>query len=136
LHRLQATHDDDEAHRLIAEALPDRVAGGVSETTLEAIRRRLVAITVPRTTLRASDYAAAALVCAIVVLATLPVAVPYLLIHDPRTATAVSRGLALVDLFACGSLLGHYSGGTAWKYGAVVTAIGVALVLVIKALGG
>jgi len=136
LHRLQATQDDDEAHRLIAEALPDRVAGGVSETTLEAIRRRLVAIPVPRTTLQASDYAAAALVCAIVVLATLPVAVPYLLIHDPRTATAVSRGLALVDLFACGSLLGHYSGGTAWKYGVFVSAIGVALVLVIKALGG
>jgi VIT1/CCC1 family predicted Fe2+/Mn2+ transporter len=134
--RLQGTRDDAEAHRLITEALPDRVAGGVSEATLEAIRQRLVAIPVPRTTLQASDYAAAAAVCAIVVLATLPVAVPYLLIHDPRTATAVSRALALVDLFACGSLLGHYSGGTAWKYGVFVSAIGVALVLVIKALGG
>ena len=136
LRRLQGTKDAGEAHRLIAEALPESVAGGVSETTLEAIRRQLVAVPIPRTVLQASDYGAAALVCAIVVLATLPVAVPYLLIHDPWTATAVSRGLALVDLFACGSLLGHYSGGTAWKYGVFVSAIGVALVLVIKALGG
>jgi len=134
--RLQRTHDAGEARRLVAEALPGRVAGGASDATLEAIRKRLVAIPVPRTVLRASDYTAAALVCAIVVLATLPVAIPFLLIGDPRTAMAVSRGLALLDLFACGSLLGHYSGGTAWKNGVFVTAIGVALVLVLRALGG
>jgi VIT1/CCC1 family predicted Fe2+/Mn2+ transporter len=134
--RLQGTQDAGEAHRLVAEALPERVAGGASEATLEAIRERLVAIPIPRTVLQASDYAAAALVCAIVVLATLPAAIPFLLIGDPRTATAVSRGLALLDLFVCGTLLGHYSGGTAWKYGVFVTAIGVALVLVIRALGG
>jgi VIT1/CCC1 family predicted Fe2+/Mn2+ transporter len=134
--RLQGTHDVGEAHRLIAQALPERVAGGVSGATLEAIRKRLVAIPVPRMVLKASDYAAAALVCAIVVLATLPVAIPFLFIGDSRTATAVSRGLALLDLFACGSLLGHYSGGTAWKNGVLVAAIGVALVLVINALGG
>jgi hypothetical protein len=134
--RLQATPDPGEAHRLVAAALPDRVAGGASEATLEAIRQRLVAIPVARTVLQASDYAAAALVCAIVVLATLPVAIPFLFIDDARTATGVSRALALLDLFLCGSLLGHYSGGTAWKYGLFVATVGVALVLVIRALGG
>jgi VIT1/CCC1 family predicted Fe2+/Mn2+ transporter len=134
--RLQGTHDASEAHRLIAKALPERLAGGASEATLEAIRKRLVAIPVPRTVLQASDYAAAMLICLVVVLATLPVTVPFLLIHDPRLAMTVSRGLAFLDLFACGIVLGHYSGGNTWKYGVGITAIGVVLVLVISALGG
>ena len=134
--RLQRTHDADAAHRLIAGALPKALAGGASDETLEAIRRRLVVIPVPRTMLHSHDYAAALAVCAVVVLTTLPVAVPFLFIHDPRAAMAVSRSLALLDLFCCGSLLGHYSGGSTWRYGVSVTAIGVVLVLVIHALGG
>jgi len=109
-------------------------AGPASD--LEAIRKRLVIIPIPRTEFQAIDYVAAVLVCVVVILATLPVAIPVLVIHDPRIAMALSRGLALLTLFACGSLLGRYSGGSAWKSGASVTAIGVALIFVIRALGG
>jgi len=76
---------------------------------LEAIRKRLVAIPVPRAVLQASDYAAAVPACVVVVLATLPVAIPFLLIRDPRIAMAVSRGLTLLTL----SLPGACSGATA-----------------------
>jgi len=134
--QIQGTHDTGEAHRLIADALPERLAGGASKGMLEAVRKRLVAIPVPKTVLQATDYAAAMLICLVVVLTTLPVAIPFLVIHDPRIAMTVSRGLAFLDLFACGILLGHYSGGKTWKYGVGITAIGVVLVLVITALGG
>ncbi|HUM10958.1 MAG TPA: hypothetical protein VLT82_08435 [Myxococcaceae bacterium] len=134
--RIQGTEDTGQADRLIADALPEQLAGGASQATLESIRKRLAVIPAPRTVLQGRDYAAGILICAVVVLATLPVAIPFLVFHDPRLAMTASRGLAFLDLFACGIVLGHYSGGSTWKYGVGITAIGVVLVLVIRALGG
>jgi hypothetical protein len=48
LRRLRETTDLRAAHRMVADALPEDFAGGVHEETLEAIRKRLVAIPLPK----------------------------------------------------------------------------------------
>jgi VIT1/CCC1 family predicted Fe2+/Mn2+ transporter len=121
---------------MVAEALPERLADGVSEETLEAIRARLVSVPISQTGLEARDYWAALGVFALVVLATFPVVLPFLFIQNVPTAMRVSNALALASLYAYGHLLGRYTGGRAWRYGLAVSALGAGLVAIIMALGG
>ncbi len=136
LRRLRKTADLEAAHRLIADELPDRLAGGVQAGTLEAIRKALVAVPDAAVQLTARDLKAAAGVFALVVLATFPVVVPFVFTKNVYVAMRVSNGLAVATLYAYGSLLGKYSGGRPWKYGLTIAAIGMALVAIIIALGG
>ena len=136
LRRIRETADTDAAHRLIAEELPDRLAGGAAPDTLEAIRKALVSTPDAGVALSARDLYAALGVFAIVVLATFPVVVPFVFMRNVAAAMRVSNGLAVATLYAYGHLLGRYTGGSPWRYGLVVAAIGVALVAVIMALGG
>ena len=72
----------------------------------------------------------------LVVLATFPVVVPFLLIDDVATALRVSNVLALATLFIGGWLLGRYAFGRPWRYGFGMAALGAVLVVIIIALGG
>lgn len=136
LRRLRETTDLRAAHRMVADALPEDFAGGVHEETLEAIRKRLVAIPLPKRALGARDYAAALRVFVVVVLITFPVVMPFLFIPNVPIAMRASNALALVTLYACGHLVGQYTGGKAWRYGLAIAALGAGLVAVIMALGG
>jgi VIT1/CCC1 family predicted Fe2+/Mn2+ transporter len=124
------------AHRMIADALPEELAGAADEDALEAVRKRLVALPVPKKTLGGSDYAAALGVLGVVVLVTFPVVMPFLFIRDVPTAMRVSNGLALAVLYAYGYMLGRYSGAKAWHFGLGISAVGVGLVAIIMLLGG
>jgi VIT1/CCC1 family predicted Fe2+/Mn2+ transporter len=136
LRRIRETTDIEAARRLIAEELPDRLAGGVTPDTLEAIRKALVSAPDAGVALSARDFSAALGVFAIVVLATFPVVVPFVFMRNVAAAMRVSDGLAVATLYAYGHLLGRYTGGSPWRYGVAVAAIGVALVAIIMALGG
>jgi hypothetical protein len=59
LRSVRRTTDLQAAHRMIADELPERLAGGAQEATLEAIRRALVAVPEAKTTLTARDDKAA-----------------------------------------------------------------------------
>lgn len=109
----------------------------VSDAELEAVRARLVALPeLPvRPALNASDYLAAAGVFGLVVLGTLPVALPFLLL-ETRPALLVSRVLTLAILFVCGLALGRYAGGGGWKSGLAMILLGITLTSVIILLGG
>ncbi|MBC5785393.1 VIT1/CCC1 transporter family protein [Ramlibacter sp. USB13] len=109
----------------------------VSDVELEAVRARLSALPdLPaRARLHGADYLAAAGVFALVVLGTMPVALPFLLM-ETRPALLVSRVLTLVILFACGLALGRHAGGGGWRSGLAMTIVGVALTAAIIALGG
>jgi VIT1/CCC1 family predicted Fe2+/Mn2+ transporter len=109
----------------------------VSDTELEAMRARLAALPeLPaKPHLTVSDYLAAAGIFALVVLATFPVALPFLLL-DKSPALLVSRVLTLIMLFVCGVALGRHAGGVGWKAGLAMTVVGVALTAAIIALGG
>jgi VIT1/CCC1 family predicted Fe2+/Mn2+ transporter len=136
LRRLRETADLPAAHRLIADELPDRLAGGVQEGTLETIRKALLARPDDSVTLTARDFRAAVGVFALVVLATFPVVVPFVFLRNSTVAMRVSNGLAVATLYAYGHVLGKYSGGRPWRYGLTIAAIGMILVAIIIALGG
>jgi VIT1/CCC1 family predicted Fe2+/Mn2+ transporter len=121
---------------VVADELPELLAGAAEQDTLEAIRKALVAIPETRAVLVARDYYAALGVFALVVLATFPVVVPFVFTGNVYVAMRVSNGLAVATLYAYGHLLGKYAGGRAWRYGLTIAAIGMALVAIIMALGG
>jgi VIT1/CCC1 family predicted Fe2+/Mn2+ transporter len=126
----------EEAHRLIAGALPERLAAGAGPEALEALRWRLIAATLPRSGLRGDDYAAALEVFGLVVLATFPVVIPFVFFHETALALRVSNMLAVATLFAGGYVLGRHAEGSPWGFGLTMASIGVVLVAAIVALGG
>jgi VIT1/CCC1 family predicted Fe2+/Mn2+ transporter len=136
LRSVRQTTDLQAAHRLIADELPERLAAGAQEETLEALRRALAAVPEAKTTLAARDFRAALGVFGIVVLATFPVVIPFVFMRSVYAAMRVSNGLAVATLYGYGHVLGKYSGGKPWHYGVAIAAVGMALVAVIMALGG
>jgi hypothetical protein len=104
----------------------------IHQWVLDAARRQRPAP--PR--LRAEDLLGGAAVALLIVLATLPVVVPFLLVPDPNYAVRVSNLTALGLLFLLGSWWGRAVGTSPWRVGLGLTVVGVILVLITIALGG
>jgi VIT1/CCC1 family predicted Fe2+/Mn2+ transporter len=136
LQRLKATRDEAQAHRLIADALPDRLAAAADDAALEGLRKRLVALPASHAGLTASDCAGALGVFTLVVLATFPVVIPFMLVEETALGLHLSNLLGVATLFLGGLALGRHAGGSPWKYGLALAATGAALVAIIIALGG
>jgi len=134
------TRRDDPASGIdaIRDALPPAMNAHVSDEDLEPLRRRFLSgAAVPaRPRLRSGDLLAAFRIFCIVVLATFPVALPFVIWDDVTTALVVSRVLTLIMLFASGAALGHYGGISPWRAGLGMMALGVALTAAVIALGG
>ena len=124
--------------KLIEDSLSRAAAGLVSDTEIEAIRGRIVALpSVPeRPVLRRDDLLAALAVFLLVVVATFPVAAPFVLFNDVGTAKALSRIIALTMLFFGGLALGRYAGYGSWRVGFMMAGLGTALIAAVMALGG
>ncbi|MGF6640554.1 hypothetical protein [Paraburkholderia sp. MM6662-R1] len=110
----------------------------IGDTELESIRRRVAAR--PDLPQRAvfvrDDFTAAAAIFVLVVAATFPVALPFVLFANVPTALIVSRVLTIAMLFGSGMALGHYAGFRGWQAGLAMAAVGVVLTVAIIALGG
>ncbi len=123
---------------LLAEVLPEPFVETLNAAELEALRRKVVAHPElpepPR--VHGEDLLGGAGVFLLVVAATFPVSLPFLLFRDLAVAKAVSRGLALLLLFLSGYAVGRYSGLGPLRMGLVVLGIGVVLVVLVMALGG
>jgi len=135
---VRGAKDPREAHTAIADVLPGRMGETMGAEGLEDMRKRLVALPeVPaHSRLGKDDYAGAFGVFLLVVLSTFPVVVPFMFMTELSRAMRVSNAVALVMLFIGGYQLGRYAGGTAWKTGLAMAAVGAVLVSVIMALGG
>jgi hypothetical protein len=72
----------------------------------------------------------------IIVLATLPVVMPFLVRAPPNMAIRISNMVALTELALLGAWWGRVIGGSPLRIAAGLTLIGVVLVLVTVALGG
>jgi len=138
LRRVRSATAPQEAHAIIAGALPGRLGEVIGAEGLEGMRQRLAALPEPpaRARLGRDDFFGAIGVFVIVVLATFPVVVPFMLFPETALAMRVSNAVALATLFAAGYALGCYAGGVAWRIGFAMVAIGVVLVGAIMALGG
>ena len=72
----------------------------------------------------------------LVVIASLPAAIPFLVWDDARFALRVSNAILLVFLFFCGFNWARYTLGNPWIVGLVFLASGFGLVAMAIALGG
>ena len=135
---VRAAPDAQAGRALIERALSRAAAGLVASTELEAIRGRIVALpSAPaRPTLGWNDLLAALAIFVVVVVATFPVVLPFVLMDDVATAKTVSRAIALAMLFFGGLGFGRYAGYGSWKVGFMMVGLGTGLVIAIGALGG
>jgi hypothetical protein len=129
--------DPQQAHRLIADALPPVVASILEPAQLEAMRQRLKQLPEPDPgLLRKDDWLGALGVFLLVFLSTFPVVIPFLFIGDVRLALRVSNAVAIAMLFLCGYAFGRCAGFRPWTMGLAMVAIGSVLVAITIALGG
>lgn len=130
--------DPASARRLIEQVLPEHVSALAGPDEIEGMRRRLVARTPQgRAMLTRDDYLAAAGIFLLVVLATFPVVVPFILLDDAALAMRIARVVTLTMLFLAGWALGRYAGhGRPAATGLVMLLLGAALIAAVIALGG
>lgn len=135
---VRAAPDARSGRGLIEHALSRGAAGLVSETEVEAIRRRIVELSFmpERATLGWNDLRAAVAIFGLVVLATFPVVLPFAVMQDVAAAKSLSRAIALAMLFLGGLAFGRYAGYGMWRAGFGMAALGTLLVVAINALGG
>ena len=138
LRSVQAAPSPETGRRLIERSMERDVAGLVSATEIEAIRARIMMLSAlpARPTLGRDDLLAAVAIFLIVVLATFPVVVPFMLVDNVALAKNASRVIALAMLFFGGIALGRYAGYGNWRVGFLMAGLGTALVVAINALGG
>jgi hypothetical protein len=91
----------------------------------------------PKTRITRADLLGALASFWLVVLSTIPAALPFLIFNDrPRFALRVSNGLLLGMLFFVGHRWGKCTGGSGWLIGLALTLVGGVLVAIAVALGG
>jgi VIT1/CCC1 family predicted Fe2+/Mn2+ transporter len=127
-----------QAHAIISREIGD-VSRVLGAPELERMRRWIVeqpvaADSTPRMTAR--DLKGAVAVFLLVFLSTFPVVLPFVFIADPGVAKRVSAAVAIAMLFACGYAWGRYAGLKAWRTGLVMVLLGLAVEVVVIALGG
>jgi VIT1/CCC1 family predicted Fe2+/Mn2+ transporter len=127
-----------EGQGLVADALPPVLAAAAGTDGLEMLRRRLVERQAPpvRSHLGRDDFKGALGVFLLVVLATFPLVVPFMVFDQTPLAVRVSNLVALVMLFIAGWTLARYAGGSRWQGGAAMAVTGAVLMAAIMALGG
>ena len=130
--------DDETARRLIARTLPEHVAALVGAEEIEGMRRRLIALRVDDSAmLRPRHFLEAFGVFVMVVLATFPVVIPFLLTDDTATALHWSQAVTLGMLFMAGFAFGRYAGyPKPLRPGVAMAVFGAVLIAAVKALGG
>lgn len=126
------------ARNMIAAELPPGVADITGSDELEAMRKRLHADQLGKLPLLTGrDLLEAVGVFLLVVLATFPLVIPFLLFDDVPRAMNVSRVVAFCMLFLAGYGLGRHAGHPhPLRLGAAMAVFGAVLILAVMALGG
>ena len=138
IHSVRAAADMETGRALIKNSLSKVVGGLVTDAEIDAIRGRVVALSsVPeKPHLKWKDLLAALAVFLLVVAATFPVVLPFVMTDNVGLAKNVSQAIALTMLFFGGMALGRYAGYGSWKVGFMMAGLGAALVAAVIALGG
>jgi VIT1/CCC1 family predicted Fe2+/Mn2+ transporter len=135
---IRETPNVKDAHRMIADELPEKLASVFQPTQLELVREKICQMSPsdlhPR--LEGHDFLGALGVCILVILSTFPVVIPFIVFEDAGLALRISNAIAIVSLYVCGFLFGRYAGLRPWATGLIMVAVGAALVSITIALGG
>ena len=142
LHRaIRAADDPAAAEATVASELDPALAEIVSGEERRRLYRDIVQTVrrqdPPRVGITRDDLMGALASFWLVVLSTIPAAVPFLIFRDqPRFALRVSNGLLIVLIFIVGFRWARHTGGSGWKTGAALAAMGIGLVAIAVLLGG
>lgn len=86
--------------------------------------------------IRRDDLLGGVAVALLIMLATVPVVVPFLVVSNPNVAVRLSNLIALTLLFTMGLWWGRVAGDSPFRIATGLTLVGVVLVLITIALGG
>jgi VIT1/CCC1 family predicted Fe2+/Mn2+ transporter len=128
----------DRARAIVLGALPEGVALVTDEADADRMAARLRALPEPprHAGIEGHDLRGALGSCLLVVVATLPPTIPFLLVEDVGRALRVSNAAAVVSLFLAGWSLGKATGVRPGVLGLAMVLLGAALVALTIALGG
>lgn len=128
----------EEAHRVIAGALPPVVAGALGPVEYESMRQKLLQLPEPPLRPRPgkNEWLGALAVFMWVFITTFPVAIPFIFMHDVVRAMRVSNGIAIVLLFLTGYAFGRIAEYHPWLSGLAMVVLGSVLVGITISLGG
>ncbi len=138
LRALRKAAAPDEAHRIIAGALPPMVAATLSPVEFERIRQKLLQLPGPASRLRIhkEEWLGALAVFFWVFLITFPITIPFIFMDNLAQAMRVSNAIAIVLLFLTGYAFGRVAEYRPWLTGLTMVVLGVVLVGMTMALGG
>ena len=122
----------DELDDTLGDVLTDEQRAQISV----AIYNRLKDTRPKRIHIVRDDVFGAIAVFFLAVVATLPVAIPFLFVDDPFQAIRLSNLLAIIMLFVVGTAWARYTNARPIQMGLVLAGIGLALVLIAIPLGG
>jgi hypothetical protein len=127
-----------QAHTIIARSMPPVVAEAMEEKEFESIRVKLLELPEPpvRPRLGRHDWLGALAVCLLVILSTLPVAVPFMFVDGLALAMRTSNAVAVALLFVCGFAFGRVVGYRPLPTGLAMVFLGAIIVAFTIALGG
>lgn len=135
----RAAHRSD-AVTLIAEELNPLLGGLLSPRETEALYERIVdnvqRKAEKRNSITRDDWLGALVSFFLVVISSIPAAIPFLLIDDARLALRVSNAVLVALLFLTGYWWARYTVSRPWIAGVAFLLIGSALVVTAIALGG
>jgi VIT1/CCC1 family predicted Fe2+/Mn2+ transporter len=128
----------EEAHRVIADALPPMVAARLGPAEYESMRQKLVQLPEPpsRPRLGKDEWLGALAVFFWVFLTTFPVTIPFIFMGEVGRAMRVSNAIAIVLLFVTGYAFGRVAEYRPWLTGLAMVVLGAILVGITMALGG
>ena len=126
----------EHAHRLIGDEI-GALSRALGTADLERLRQWIVAQPPTQAAgVTKLDLRGAVAVFLLVFLSTFPVVLPFVFIADAGTAKRVSAAVAIAMLFLCGHAWGRYAGVNAWRTGLVMVVLGLAIEVIVIALGG
>ena len=135
---VQRAATDEQADRAIVDTLPSPVASVLAPADLD--RMRLVLSRMPEPTERIEfkneDWLGAVAVFLLVFVSTIPVVLPFMILHDAAVALRISNAIAVAMMFVTGYAFGRAAGYRPWTMAGSMVLLGAFLVALTIALGG
>lgn len=135
-----AAKTDEAALARIGDAFDDRlgpfVGGEERDRLYAAVLRAARQRQAQRPRVKRDDILGGIAVGVIVLLATAPMLVPYLVVADAELAVRLSHGTGIALIFMVGWWWARATGASPWRLGTGLALLGSVLVLITIALGG
>jgi hypothetical protein len=127
-----------EAGLAVARVLPPPVASVIAPSELQRITAELAKAPAPteRPRLQSQHWLGAVAVFLLVFLSTIPVVLPFMLVHDATVALRISNGIAVSLMFVAGYAFGQLAGYRPLVTAGSMVLLGALLVALTIALGG